>query len=120
VQTHQLHVSNGRERVVEIRRELFQRPEVLDVFVTGRSDVLVVVCLGRPRPAEWLRTLRVAGYEAAPRRHARIESGESNPDRNAWWAKSRMESTEPPAQVRRRSSRRLYPWTSTTSIRSCG
>ena len=57
--------------VLEVRSELFAFSEVLDVFVTGRDDVLVVVCEGRPRPAEWLRALRAAGYEISGRRHAR-------------------------------------------------
>lgn len=67
MQTHQVHVSDGRNRVHEIRTELFTFPEVLDVFVTGRPDALVVVCLGRPRPGEWLRALRAAGYRVPPR-----------------------------------------------------
>ena len=58
MKTHQIHVSGARERVHEIRRELFAFSEVLDVFVTGRADVLVVVYAGRPRPGEWLRVLR--------------------------------------------------------------
>ena len=51
----------------EIRSELFVFPEILDVFVTGRPDSLVVVCQGRPRPAEWLRALRAARYDVAHR-----------------------------------------------------
>jgi hypothetical protein len=70
VQTHQIHVSKGRERVTEIRSELFVFPEVLEVFATGRPDALVVVCWGRPRPAAWLNTLRALGYQVPPRRHA--------------------------------------------------
>ncbi|HET7046818.1 MAG TPA: hypothetical protein VFI54_00990 [Solirubrobacteraceae bacterium] len=70
MQTHRLHVSNARDSVLEIRSELFIFPEVLEVFVTGRPDVLVVVCAGRPRPTQWLRTLRAAGYEPLARRHA--------------------------------------------------
>jgi hypothetical protein len=62
MQTHQIHVSGGRDHVHDIRNELFAFPEVLDVFVTGRPDVLVVVCAGRPRPAVWLRALRRFGY----------------------------------------------------------
>jgi hypothetical protein len=69
VQTHQISVSDGRERVHEIRSELFGFPEVLDVFVTSRPDSLVVVCSGRPRPSAWLRALRAVGYEVPPRRH---------------------------------------------------
>lgn len=70
VQTHQIHVSNGRERAHEVRSVLFTFPEVIDVFVTGRSDALVVVCSGRPRPGEWLAALRSVGYHIPPRRHA--------------------------------------------------
>jgi hypothetical protein len=71
VQTYQIYVSKGRDRVHEIRSELFAFPEILDVFVTGRPDSLVVVCRGRPRPAEWLRALRAVGYDLPPRRHSR-------------------------------------------------
>jgi ATP-dependent Zn protease len=35
---------------------------VLEVFVTGRPDLLVVVCAGRPRPGDWLCALRRLGY----------------------------------------------------------
>jgi hypothetical protein len=72
MQTHPLHVTDGRDRANEIRTELFAFSDVLDVFVTGRPDVLVVVCAGRPRPAEWLRALRTSGYEIPPRRTARV------------------------------------------------
>ena len=69
MQTYRIHVSKGRERVDEIRSQLFVFPEVLDVFVTGRPDSLVVVCWGRPRPAEWLRALRAVGYDLPRRSH---------------------------------------------------
>jgi hypothetical protein len=69
VQTYQIGVAEGRDRVNEIRSELFGFPEILEVFITGRPDSLVVVCQGRPRPAEWLRALRAAGYELATRSH---------------------------------------------------
>jgi hypothetical protein len=69
VQTYRIHVSKGRERVDEIRSQLFVFPEVLDVFITGRPDSLVVVCWGRTRPAEWLRALRVVGYDLPRRSH---------------------------------------------------
>jgi hypothetical protein len=69
VQTYQIDVSEGRDRVNEIRSELFVFPEILEVFIAGRPDSLVVVCQGRPRPAEWLRALRAVGYELAPRSH---------------------------------------------------
>ena len=68
MRTHQIHVANGREMVWEIRRELFRFPEVLEVFVTGRPDALVVVFTGRPRPGRWLRALWAAGYHAPARR----------------------------------------------------
>lgn len=70
MQSHQIHVLDGRERVHEIRTELFAFPEVLDVFVTGRPDALVVVYLGRPRPGDWLRTLRAVGYRIPARQRA--------------------------------------------------
>ncbi len=62
MQTHQIEVSGAHEQLEEIRGELFAFPEVLEVFVTGRRDSLVVVHAGRPRPGEWLRTLRRLGY----------------------------------------------------------
>jgi len=71
MQTYSLQVIDGRARALEIRAELFVFGDVLDVFVTGCPDVLVVACAGRPRPAEWLRALRAAGYEIPGRRHAR-------------------------------------------------
>ena len=74
MQTHPIHVTHGRELVVEVRCELFAFSEILEVFVTGRADVLVVVCAGRPRPAEWLRALRGSGYEIPDRRHARVST----------------------------------------------
>ena len=71
MQTYPLHVMDGRTRALEIRSELLVFGDVLDVFVTGRPDVLVVACSGRPRPAEWLRVLRAAGYEIPSRRTSR-------------------------------------------------
>lgn len=71
MQTQQIHVSGAREQAHEIRSELFAFPEVLDVFVTGRPDVLVVVYAGRPRPGEWLSALRAVGYRSPARNHAR-------------------------------------------------
>jgi hypothetical protein len=68
VQTHQINISHGRDNVHEIRRQLFAFSEILDVFVTSRPDSLVVVCAGRPRLGEWLRALRVVGYEVSARR----------------------------------------------------
>ncbi len=70
MQTHQIQISHGREKVNQIRSELFAFPEVLEVFTTGRPDALVVVHSGRPHPAEWLRALRAVGCEAPPRRPA--------------------------------------------------
>lgn len=80
MQTHQIQVSNGRRRALEIRRELFAFPEVLEVFITSRPDALVVVCSGRPRPGEWLRALREAGYDAVVRRRATTLLPESAPE----------------------------------------
>jgi hypothetical protein len=70
VQTYQINVSKGRDRVQEIRRELFAFSEILEVFVTSRPDALIVVCGGRPRAGEWLRALRAVGYEASARQRA--------------------------------------------------
>ncbi len=69
MQTYEIHVAGARDRVHELRRELFAFPEILDVFVTSRPNSLVVVCTGRPRPGEWLRGLRALGYEVLARRH---------------------------------------------------
>jgi hypothetical protein len=70
VQTYQIHIPQARESLDEVRGSLFAFPEILDVVALGRRDTLVVVCAGRPRPAEWLRCLRAAGYHATtPRRH---------------------------------------------------
>jgi hypothetical protein len=80
MRTHQIHVSNGREWLQEIRRELFLFPEVLEVFDTGRPDVLVVVYIGRPRPGEWSRALRAVGYDTPPRRHATSQSRAISPE----------------------------------------
>jgi hypothetical protein len=77
VQTHQINISRARDMVQEIRHELFEFPEVLDVFVTGRPDWLVVVSQGRPRPGEWLRALRALGFHVPVRRHA-TQAGEAD------------------------------------------
>ena len=123
VQTHALHVSNGRDSVLEIRHELFGFPEVLDVFATGRQDVLVVVCAGRPRPAEWLRALRAVGYETSAWRHASIDPVEAGkPDSEGNGSDATLAAAPgdpPPRQIRRRSSSRLDAWTPTTSITPC-
>jgi hypothetical protein len=71
MQTHQIQVSGAKEQVHGIRDELFAFPEVLDVFVTGRPDILVVVYAGRPRPGEWLHALQAVGYRTPTRSHAR-------------------------------------------------
>jgi len=68
MQTHAIHVTDGRALVLEVRSTLFVFPRVLDVFATGRPDVLVVVCSGRPRPAQWLAELRAAGFQIPVRR----------------------------------------------------
>ena len=70
MQTYQITISQGRDNVHEIRRELFAFSEILDVFVTSRPDSLVVVCAGRPRLGEWRRALRAAGYEIPARRRS--------------------------------------------------
>jgi hypothetical protein len=80
MRTHQIQVSNGREALDEIRRELFQFSEVLEVFDTSRPDALVVVCAGRPRPGEWLSALRAAGYDAPARRRSISASRAPSPE----------------------------------------
>ena len=124
MQTHRLHVSNARNSVLEIRSELFVFPEVLEVFVTGRPDVLVVVCSGRPRPARWLRTLRAAGYEILARRHAsanELDRGGSTSATDVRRSAPSQIPTEPPVRrmrPRRASAvRKLTPTTRTRSPR---
>jgi hypothetical protein len=74
MRTHPIHLTNGRARILEVRNELFAFGEVLDVVVTGRPDILVVICSGRPRAGEWSRALRAAGYDIRTRRRARTAS----------------------------------------------
>jgi hypothetical protein len=82
LQTHQIQISHGREKVNQIRSELFAFPEVLEVFTTGRPDALVVVHSGRPHPGEWLRALRAVGCETPPRRRA-VAPGKGRPGAEA-------------------------------------
>jgi hypothetical protein len=91
VQTYRIHVSKGRERVDEIRSQLFVFSEVLDVFVTGRPDSLVVVCWGRPRPAEWLRALSAVGHDLPRRSH--FGTAAAKVDRTTVVAPLRREAT---------------------------
>jgi hypothetical protein len=74
MQTHQIHVMKGRARIDGVRRALFDFPEVLEVFTTGRPDTVVVVYDGRPRLGAWLRHLRAAGYHVTTRPHARADA----------------------------------------------
>jgi hypothetical protein len=83
VQTHRINVLKARDRVQEIRHELFKFPEVLEVFVTGRPDWLVVVSRGRPRPGQWLPALRAVGCEVPGRRHAVTEVAGADLPRDA-------------------------------------
>lgn len=71
MQTHQIHVAGAPEGIDQIRSELFAFAGVLDVFVTGQPDAVVVVYAGRPRPGEWLRALQRLGYRMPVRGHAR-------------------------------------------------
>ena len=71
MRTHPIHVTNGRARIREVRTELLAFGEVLDVVVTGQSDLLVVICSERPRAGEWLGALRAAGHDIPTRRRAR-------------------------------------------------
>lgn len=76
MQTHVLRVSDGCGQLEDVRTELMIFTDVLEVFSTGRADALVVVCSGRPRPAEWERALRAAGYSIPARHHPRpVASG---------------------------------------------
>jgi hypothetical protein len=68
MRTRPIHVTHGRPQVLEVRAELFAFSEVLDVVVTGRPDMLVVICSRHPRPGAWLVALRAAGYEIPARR----------------------------------------------------
>lgn len=67
MQTHQLHVTNGGDRVDDVRSALFAFPEILEVFTSGRPDTLLVVCDGRPRLGEWLGRLRAMDYDVSAR-----------------------------------------------------
>ena len=71
MQTHLIHVIGGHERVRDVRCELFAFSDVLDVVVSGQPDLLVVVCSGRPCPAEWLAALRAAGFQIPVRHRVR-------------------------------------------------
>ena len=71
MQTHPLHVSDAGARFDELRTELLAFADVLEVFSTGQGDLLVVICSGRPRPGEWVRALRAAGYRIPSRRRPR-------------------------------------------------
>jgi hypothetical protein len=101
MQTHQIHVSNGRDKVNGVRRQLFNFPEVLDVFVTSRPDALIVVCSGRPRPGDWLGALRRVGYDVPARRHATATAFEAD----------RADVVEPPDS----QARRFYGGSSASS-----
>jgi hypothetical protein len=91
------------------------------VFVTGRPDVLVVVCAGRPRPAQWLRTLRAAGYDTLARRHAssrRLNRSEPRSEADLHRSASLSMPNEPSVprvQPRSAALRKLTPATSTSS-----
>jgi hypothetical protein len=80
MQTYGIQVSGVREQVDEIRAELFAFPEILEVFVIGRPDSLVVVHAGRPRPGEWLRALREIGCRVPARGHARWPRSAQGPE----------------------------------------
>jgi hypothetical protein len=69
MQSHPLHLSDARERFDGVREVLLAFTDVLEVFSTGQAELVVVICSGRPRPGEWVRALRAAGYRIPPRRH---------------------------------------------------
>jgi hypothetical protein len=70
MQTHQLRVLDAEAQLDELRAELMVFTDVLEVFSSARPDTIVIVCSGRPRPAEWVRALRAAGYTMPARHHA--------------------------------------------------
>lgn len=112
MQTHQVHVLDGRDRVHEIRTELFAFPEVLDVFVTGRPDALVVVYLGRPRTGEWLRALRAVGYRVPARQRALAAAPKLDPVHESHCGPRPTPTTTAPHRARlgpRRLVRPLQP-----------
>lgn len=83
--TQEIHVAGAHEAVSAIRCELFAFPEVIDVLGTSRSDLLVVVVFGRPRPAEWTRHLQAAGYEVLRPQAASSSPGpDVRPARAQW------------------------------------
>ncbi len=106
---HQIHVSNGRDRVDGVRSELFSFPEVLDVFVTSRPDALVVVCSGRPRPGDWLGALRRVGYDVPARRRATAAA--FDPDRADVLERADRQApfASTPAAVRRAGTEAFRP-----------
>lgn len=57
MRTHPIHITDGRAQALEVRTELFAFGEVLDVVITGRPDILVVICSRRPRAGAWLAAL---------------------------------------------------------------
>lgn len=63
---YELRVPGASEpgRLEAVRWELFVFPEVRDVVVAVRADVVAVLHEGDPAPAAWVRTLRAAGYVA--------------------------------------------------------
>jgi hypothetical protein len=80
MQTHSLRVADARDQLEDLRAELLTFRDVLDVFSTGHADTLVVLCSGRPHPAEWAHALQTAGYTIPPRRHAGPSSGRLRPE----------------------------------------
>jgi hypothetical protein len=93
--------------VNEVRSELFSFPEVLDVFITGRLDALVVVCSGRPRPGEWLGALRRAGYDVPAKQHTTAVAFDA--DRTNVVAPPHSPTSSPPTLGRRAPGRCRTP-----------
>jgi hypothetical protein len=108
--TQEIHVTGARGAAREIRLRLFAFSEVLDVLPTSRLDSLVVVVVGRPRPAEWGVALRAAGYEVLRPRAARPAGERSDPDRlRPVGVQDPEDGCRPLPARRRRSSAHLPP-----------
>ena len=89
------------ERFDGVRQVLLAFTDVLEVFSTGQAEMVVVICSGRPRPGEWARGLRAAGYRIPPRRHPGKTAGPppSRPVNGA--PRGRPHRRPSPAEVRR-------------------
>jgi hypothetical protein len=107
--TQEIHVTGARGAVREIRLRLFAFSEVLDVLPTSRLDSLVVVVVGRPRPAEWGVALRAAGYQVLRPLAATPAAQRPDSDRLRPVGVQDPEDGCPPLPARRRRSSAQLP-----------